>query len=86
MAVSGETLTILGTILGVGLALAALIMRGTSRLDADRRDVQQRFDADRRETQRRFDIAMDAFRSEMRALAQRQSHVEGRLDGRAAAD
>ena len=76
-----DTLTIIGSVIGTGLAvgisLAVLILRSTSRLDADRREVQ-----------RRFDTAMDTFRTEMQRLAERQSHVEVRLDerGGAAAD
>ena len=69
-----NTLTIIGTVLAVGVALATLIMRSTARLDADRREAQ-----------RRFDSAMDAFRTEMQRLAERQSHVEGRFDERGSA-
>lgn len=58
---------IIGTVIAVGLALATLIMRSTARLDADRRAFQG---------------AMDTFRAEMQRLAERQSHVEGRLDER----
>ena len=65
-----STLTILGTVLAVGLALAGLIMRTTTRLD-------RRMD--------RFDDAMASFRAEMLRLAERQSHVEGRLDERGSA-
>ena len=64
-----DTLTIIGTVPAVGLALAALIMRSTARPEADRRAVQAR-----------FDTAMDTFRAEMRRLAERRSHVEGRFD------
>ena len=53
--------------------------------DADRRAYQTAADADRRAHQSRFDTAMDAFRTEMQRLAERQSHVEGRVDGRGAA-
>ena len=53
--------------------------------DADRRAYQAAADADRRAHQARFDTAMDAFRTEMQRLAERQSHVEGRVDGRGAA-
>ena len=74
----GASLTIIGTVLAVGVGLAALIMWSTAWLDADRRALQARFDA-----------AMDAFRAEMRTferemrrLAERQSHVEGRFDER----
>ena len=61
---------IIGTVIAVGLALATLIMRSTARLDADRRAFQS---------------AMDTFRAEMRRLAERQSHVEGRFDERGSA-
>ena len=77
----GASLTIIGTVLAVGVGLAALIMRSTARLDADRRAIQAR-----------FDTAMDTFRSEMRTferemlrLAERQSRIEGRLDERGSA-
>ena len=77
----GASLTIIGTVLAVGVGLAALIMRSTARLDADRRAIQAR-----------FDTAMDTFRSEMRTferemrrLAERQFRVEGRLDERGSA-
>ncbi len=69
-----DTLTIIGTVLAVGLALATLIMRSTARQDADRRTVQAR-----------FDTAMDTFRTEMHRLAERRSHVEGRFDERGSA-
>ena len=59
-----DTLTIIGSVIGTGLAvgisLAVLILRSTSRLDADRREVQ-----------RRFDTAMDTFRTEMQRIAER---------------
>ena len=69
-----DTLTIIGTVLAVGLALATLIMRSTARQDADRRAIQARFDA-----------AMDTFRTEMQRLTERQSHVEGRFGERGCA-
>ena len=53
--------------------------------DADRRAYQAAADADRRAFQSRFDTAMDAFRAEMQRLAERQSHVEGRVAERGAA-
>ena len=88
----GATLTIIGTVLAVGLALAGLIMRSTARLDEDRRAFQTEAAADRRAWQ----TTMDTFRtemqrlaerhaSEMRGLAQRQPHAEGRLDERGSA-
>ena len=69
-----DALTIIGTVLAVGLALATLIMRSTARQDADRRAVQAR-----------FDTAMDTFRTGMHRLAELRSHVEGRFDGRGSA-
>ena len=91
-----DTLAIIGTALAVGLALATLIMRSTARQDADRRAtqaaaeadrrvVQAAADADRRAIQARFDTALAAFRAEMRRLAERRSHVEGRFDERGSA-
>ncbi len=66
----GDTLTIIGTVVAVGLTLAGLIMRSTARVDADMRESRR---------------AMADFRIEMQRLAERQSHVEGRLDERGSA-
>ena len=66
-AIIGSTV---GSVVLVGISLAVLILRVTSRLDTDRRA---------------FQAAMDAFRTEMQRLAERQSHVEGRVAGRGAA-
>ena len=95
----GASLTIIGTVLAVGVGLAALIMRSTARLDRRIDSDKATADADRRAIQARFDTAMDAFQAEMRAfqaemrtferemlrLAERQSRVEGRLDERGSA-
>ena len=85
---SDQLLTIIGSTVGpvavFGIALAVLILRAASRLDADRRAFQAAADADRRAHQARFDTAMDAFRTEMQRLAERQSHVEGRVAERGA--
>ena len=93
-----QLLTIIGSTVGsvavVGIALAVLILRVTSRLYADRRAFQTAADTDRRASQtaadtdrRAFHAAMDAFRAEMQRLAEQQSHVEGRVaERRAAAD
>ena len=71
---------IIGSVIGVGLALAVLIMRTTARLDrridegaADRRAFQAEAAQDRRALQQ----AMDQFRNEMQRLAERQSRLEG---------
>ena len=69
-----STLTIIGTVIAVGLALAGLIMRSTARTDRRIDQVQAEGAADRRALQ----AAMDTFRAEMQRLAERQSHVEGR--------
>ena len=59
--------TVLGTGLAVGVSLGLMAWRITGRLD-------RRMD--------RFEDAMAAFRVEMQRLAERQSHVGGRLDER----
>ena len=58
---TAEMIAIIGSVLGVGLGLAVLIMRSTARVDADRRALQS---------------AMDIFRTEMMRLAERQSRLE----------
>ena len=72
-----NTLSIIGSVVGTGLALALLMMRITARLDADRRAADARADADRRAHQ----ASMDAFRFEMREIAERQARVEGPRPG-----
>ena len=76
---TAELIAIIGSVFGVGLALAVLIMRSTARVDADRRALQAAMDtyragidADRRALQ----AAMDTFRTEMMRLAERRSRVE----------
>ena len=64
MDLSTETLSIIGIVVSVGIALAVLILRFQSEAGADRRTIQ---------------ASMDTFRSEMQRLAERQSNVEGRL-------
>ena len=61
-----QFITIVGSILGIGLALAVLIMRITARLDADRRATDTRTDADRRAAETRSDryLAEAAARSD----------------------
>jgi len=51
-----ELIAIIGSVLGVGLALAMLIMRTSSRIGAHRRELQR---------------AMEIFRTEMQRLAER---------------
>ena len=52
---SPDAITILLAILGATIAIAALILRTTARLDADRRETQRRFDEHQNETRQRFD-------------------------------
>ena len=75
-AVDADTLTIIGTVLAVGLALAGLSLRTAAR--QDRR--MDRFEDAMAAHRDRFEDAMAAHRTEMHRLAERQSHVEGRLD------
>ena len=78
-----ETRTILGTVPAVGFGLAGRMIRTTARLDRRIGNGKAAADADRRA----FQDAMSAFRTEMRRLAERQSHVEGRVaEHKAAAD
>lgn len=77
-----QLFSIIGSVLGVGLALAVLIMRSTARIDAGRRAFQAEAAADRRA----FQSAMDTFRTEMQRLAERQSNVEGHIDATASGD
>ena len=75
---NAETLSIIGSVIGTGLALAVLMLRITARLDADRRTADAKADADRRAHQ----ASMDAFRADMREIAERQARVEGPIGGR----
>ncbi len=74
---TAEFITIIGTVIGTGLALgvglAMLIMRSTARVDADRRALQTSMDS--------FRAAMDTFRAEMQRLGERQSRLEGMHEG-----
>ena len=65
-----ELIAIIGSVLGVGLALAVLIMRSTARVVADRRALQ---------------AVMDTFRTEMMRFAERQTRLEAIQEIRARA-
>ena len=73
----GATLTIIGTVLAVGIGLAGLMLRTAARQDWR----MDRFE----DSMGEFRRAMDTFRTEIQRLAERQSHVEGRLDERGSA-
>ena len=75
-------------IVGAAIALAALIIRSTSRTDRLIERTVERTDRriDRLEdAMAAFRASMDDFRAEMHRLAERQSHLEGRIDKRGAA-
>ena len=89
---TAEFITIIGTVVGTGLALgvglAMLIMRSTTRVDADRRAFQAEAAQDRRTLQASMDsfhTAMDTFRAEMQRLGERQSRLDGMHEGHARA-
>ena len=88
-----NTLSIIGSVVGTGLALAVIIMRNTARLDADRRAADAKADADRRAADAKADAdrrahqaAMDAFRADMREISERTARVEGPQPARSARD
>ena len=68
------TASLAGVVIVATIALASLIV-GIGR------GIRQDANEDRRAIQ----AAMDSFRQEMQRLAERQSHVEGRLDERGSA-
>ena len=74
----GDSLTLIVAIAALMVGLWRLIARDINAVRADLRDIRTEAAADRRALQ----VAMDAFRSEMLRLAERQARVEGRLDGR----
>lgn len=76
-----ETLVIIGAVLAAGFGLAGLMIRTTARLDRRIDNDKAAAEADRGA----FQDAMAACRTEMQRLAERQSHVEGRVGGRGAA-
>ena len=80
-AVAGIIGSVVGTGAVVGIALAVMAWRITGRLD--RR--MDRFDDAMARWQERFDVATAEHRADMRRLAERQSHVEGRFDERGSA-
>ena len=74
-----DTFSIIGSVIGTGLAIALLIMRITARLDADRRAADAKADADRRAFEAKADAdprAADAQRhaADARADADRRAH------------
>ena len=85
---TAELIAIIGSVLGVGLALAVLIMRSTARVDADRRALQATTDAFRSDSaadRRALQASMDTFRAEMMRLAERETRLEAIQEIRARA-
>ena len=85
---TAELIAIIGTMLGVGLALAVLIMRRTARVDAERGALQVTMDAFRGESaadRRALQAAMDTFRAVMMRPAERQTRIEAIQEIRARA-
>ena len=74
---TGPEVSIIASVLGVGLGLAILLMRTTARLDRRIDNDKAAADADRRAWQQ----SMDDFKKEMQRLAERQSRIDGRLEG-----
>ena len=75
-----QLFSIIGSVLGVGIALAALMIGLIARLRADMKADRAEAAQDRRA----FQQSMDGFRAELRTfqtemlrLAERQSHLEG---------
>lgn len=80
---TADLIAIIGSVLGVGLALGIMTMRITARIDADRRAFQAEAAQDRRALQAsmdRFQAGMDAYRADMQRLAERQSGLEARQE------
>ena len=68
-----QLFTIVGSVLGVGIALAALMIGLIAWLRADMKTDRAEAARDRRA----FQQSMDGFRAEMQRLAERQSTLEG---------
>ena len=76
--VDAQFLAIIGTVPAVGFGLAGLVILTMARLDRRIDNDKAAVDAGRRAFQARFDTVMQR-------LAERLSHVEGRVDGHGAA-
>lgn len=67
-----DTLSIIGTVVGTGLALAVLMMRITARLDADRRAADAKWAAERRAADAKW--AADRRAADSKWDADRRAH------------
>ena len=75
-----QLFSIIGSVLGVGIALAALIIGLIAWLRADMKTDRAEAAQDRRAFQQSMDgfrAEMRTFQTEMQRLAERQSHLEG---------
>ena len=75
-----QLFSIIGSVLGVGIALAALIIGLIAWLRADMKTDRAEAARDRRAFQQSMDgfrVEMRTFQTEMQRLAERQSHLEG---------
>ncbi|MDE0001127.1 MAG: hypothetical protein OXQ29_00335 [Rhodospirillaceae bacterium] len=79
-----EVLTLIGTIVGVGVALATLILitaaRTSRRIDNHLARADEKFDnylAEAASDRRAHQSSMDEFRREMQRLAEPRSRLEG---------
>ena len=75
-----QLFSIIGSVLGVGIALGALIIGLIAWLRADMKTDRAEAAQDRRAFQRSMDgfrAEMRTFQTEMQRLAERQSHLEG---------
>jgi len=80
----GAVVTILAAVVGTGVALASQSRADRAAADANRQADRAAADADRQADRASADADRRAFQTEMLRLAERQSHVEGRLDERGA--
>ena len=81
----GAVVTILVAVVGTGVALASQSRADRAAADANRQADRAAADADRQADRASADADRRAFQAEMLRLAERQSHVEGRLEERGAA-
>ena len=81
----GAVVTIIVAVVGTGVALASQSRADRAAADANRQADRAAADANRQADRASADADRRAFQAEMLRLAERQSHVEGRLEERGAA-
>ena len=75
-----EFLTLIGTMLGIGIALGALMLTTTARIETRLDNAIAEAAADRRA----FQAGMEQHRRDMQRLGERQARLEGQREGAAA--